>query len=189
MPINFDLESIRQKYECVNYFETGLWDPRDDISAKLALKSAFNKVYSIEIREDFVEMGRDIFRDEILNGRYKLILDDSSNMKKYLNDSIFDEKTIFFLDAHVDNNNIFNYKYRCPLFEELNAIESLQRKDNIILIDDLRILTQPFPWGEHSYGADNFLRLIINKIKDINTDYNFKTLDGFIKDDVLMAYV
>jgi hypothetical protein len=110
-------------------------------------------------------------------------------MKKYLNDSMFDEKTIFFLDAHVDNNNIFNYKYKCPLLEELNAIEFLQRKDNIIMIDDLRIISQPFPWGESSYGDDNFLKLIIKKLYNINTNYKFKLLDGVIKDDVLMAYV
>jgi hypothetical protein len=189
MPISFDLEKIRSEYNCSNYFETGLWDPREDISAKLALKSGFNSVCTIEIREDWVEMGKNIFRDEILNGRYKLILDDSSNMKEYLNDSIFNEKTIFFLDAHVDNNNIFNYKYKCPLLEELNAIESLQRKDNIIMIDDLRIISQPFPWGESSYGDNNFLKLIINKIHNINTEYKFKLLDGVIKDDVLMAYV
>jgi hypothetical protein len=38
MPIGFDLEKIRCEYNCSNYFETGLWDPRDDISAKLALR-------------------------------------------------------------------------------------------------------------------------------------------------------
>ena len=46
MPINFDLENLRQKYDCINYFETGLWDPRSNVSSKQALLSNFNKVYS-----------------------------------------------------------------------------------------------------------------------------------------------
>ena len=52
MPINFDLEKLRQEHKCVNYFETGLWDPRDDISCKLALTCGFEKVFSIELFEE-----------------------------------------------------------------------------------------------------------------------------------------
>ena len=37
MPINFDLDEIRKKYNCINYFETGLWDPRTNVSCKKAL--------------------------------------------------------------------------------------------------------------------------------------------------------
>ena len=29
MPISFDLEALRKTHNCVHYFETGLWDPRD----------------------------------------------------------------------------------------------------------------------------------------------------------------
>ena len=32
-------------------------------------------------------------------------------MKKYLSVDDFNNKTMFFLDAHVDNGNIHNYKY------------------------------------------------------------------------------
>ena len=31
MPIRFDLENIRQTHNCINYFETGLWDPRTNV--------------------------------------------------------------------------------------------------------------------------------------------------------------
>ena len=101
--------------------------------------------------------------------------DDSTNMKKYLINEDFNDKTIFFLDAHVDNVNIKNYK-KCPLFEELNAIQSLERKDNVILVDDLRIIREAFPWGETSYGVLDFLEQIKNKIISINKDYKFSTL-------------
>jgi len=189
MPINFDLEGIREEFNCINYFETGLWDPRYDISSKKALKSNFKKIYCIEIRNDLVEMGQEIFKEEIESKRYNLILDDSTNMIKYLNDDTFKEKTLFFLDAHVDNENIHNYKKKCPLFDELQAIKSLNRDDHIIIIDDLRLLAQPFPWGEDSYGNINFTYMIMNTLLSINPNYNFKLLDGHIENDVLMAYV
>jgi hypothetical protein len=110
-------------------------------------------------------------------------------MKNYLMTDDFKNKTIFFLDAHVDNMNIYNYIKKCPLFDELEAIKSLERKDNVILIDDLRIIKNSFPWGEQSYGNINFLEQIKNTILTINKDYKFDTLNGHIEDDVLLAYV
>ena len=189
MPINFDIEELRQKHNCINYFETGLWDPRTNVSSKQALKCNFDKVFCIEIREDWVNMGKEVFNKDIQKGRYNLYLNDSTNMGKYLTGHDFNNKTMFFLDAHVDNSNIHNYKKRCPLFEELSAIKNLERKDNIILIDDLRIIKRPFPWNETSYGNTNFLEEIKKLILSINKDYKFSTLNGHINDDVLLAYI
>jgi hypothetical protein len=189
MPIHFDLEGLRTKHNCVNYFETGLWYAKDDVSSKKALRCGFDKVYCIEIRPDWVEIGNEEFKDEIMKGRYNLYLDDSSNMKKYVTTDNFKNRTIFFLDAHVDNYNIHNYKKRCPLFDEIEAIKSIERKDNIILIDDVRIIKTAFPWGEESYGDIDFLQQIKNTILSINQDYKFDTLDGVIENDVLIAYI
>lgn len=123
-----------------------------------------------------VELGKQIFKDDINKGRYNLYLDDSTNMKVYLNNDAFKNKTMFFLDAHVDNTSIKNYKKKCPLFEELSAIAGLDRKDNIILIDDLRIIKTHI-WGERSYGDKNFLEEIMKFIITINPNYKFTTLD------------
>lgn len=189
MPINFDLEKLRKEHHCLNYFETGLWDPRSDVSSKRALSCGFEKLYCIEIRKDLVSLGLEVFKEEIRKDRYHLILDDSTNMEKYVNDdTVFRNKTMFFLDAHVDNINIENYKKRCPLFEELNAIKSINRNDNVILIDDLRLITTDC-WGETSYGNINFLDKIKEQILSINTNYKFATLNGHIENDVLLAYV
>ncbi len=189
MPISFDIETLRKAHDCSNYFETGLWDPRSNVSSRQALSCGFDKVYCIEIRQDWVEMGNDVFKEHIMTGKYNLYLDDSTNMKKYLSSDNFKDKTMFFLDAHVDNGNIHNYKKKCPLFDELDAIKSIERKDNVILIDDLRIIKESFPWGEISYGNIDFLQQIKETILSINKDYKFSTLDGHIKDDVLLAYV
>ena len=189
MTIDFDLEQVRKQFNCTVYFETGLWDPTTEVSSKKALRSGFEKVYCVELREQWIDLGKQVFKDEIESGRYKLIADDSSNMKEHLDDSIKNNKTLFFLDAHVDNINIHNYKKRCPLIDELDAIKSLPRKDNIILIDDLRIITTSFPWGESSYGNIDFLSQIKAKILSINPEYKFSTLDGHVANDVLLAYV
>lgn len=188
MPIAFDLEFYRNKYNCVNYFETGLWDPRTDVSSKMALRSNFKKVYCVELRDEWIELGKEVFKQEIADGRYTLIHGDSSKMSQYLNDKDFADRTIFFLDAHVDNSSIKNFKLKCPLFDELTAIGSLSRKDHIIMIDDLRIIREAHPWGETSYGNINFLDRIKQLILQINPAYQFATLDGHVKDDVLLCY-
>ena len=84
---------------------------------------------------------------------------------------------------------LISYKKKCPLFEELSAIGNLERKDHIILIDDLRVIKEKFPWGELSYGNINFLDQIKNKILSINENYKFSTLNGNIENDVLIAYI
>lgn len=189
MPISFDLQELRVKHNCVNYFETGLWDPREDVSSKYALSSGFDKVYCIEISEDWVQLGNIVFKEYITTGKYNLYLDDSTNMKKYLMTDDFKNKTMFFLDAHVDNDNIHNYKKKCPILEELEAIKSIERKDNVILIDDLRAFKNSFPWNETSYGDIDFVDQIKNTILTINKDYKFDTLNGYIQNDILIAYV
>lgn len=190
MPISFDIEKLRKEHGCTLYFETGLWDPRENVSSKQALAANFDKVYCVEIRKDWVVLGKDIFKSEIENGRYELIQDDSINIGKYFDRDLFAKnKVMFFLDAHVDNSNISNYMMKCPLFEELDAIDSLNRNDHVILVDDLRILDTPFPWGEKSYGNINFTDAIKKKILAINPNYKFATLDGVVKNDVLLAYV
>lgn len=191
MPIKFSLEDLRVQYDCKHYFETGLWDPRQPVSSKQAILAKFDTVHCIELRDEWIHHGKNVFKKFIDKGRYYLYHDDSVNMQKYLSEKpdIFKDKTIFFLDAHVDNQNIHNFQKRCPLIQELTAIGTLERKDNIILVDDLRILKTPFPWGETTYGNIDFLSSIKDIILKINPEYKFKTLPGHIQDDVLCAYV
>ena len=189
MPIRFDLEKIRKTSQCVNYFETGLFNPQCEVSLKRAIRSGFEKVYSIEIRKEWVDNGFKIFKKQIDEGICQIYHDDSSNMSKYLNGPEFQNKTLFFLDAHVDSDNITHYKKKCPLFDELEAISKLDRKDHVICVDDVRILKQEFPWGERSYGDLDFLEQIKEKILTINTNYKFNFLKGHVPEDVLIAYI
>jgi hypothetical protein len=193
MPISFDLEQLRKDHNCSNFFETGLWDPTSNGASKQALASGFDKVFCIEIMEKWVDKGKQVFEKEIAEGRFHLFLDDSTNMIHYLNNDVFKNKTMFFLDAHVDAGDIRGFKKRCPLYEELEAIQSLERKDNVILVDDLRLI-RGHMWGESTWGEKqenniNFLQEICNKILSINPDYNIVTLPGHTEHDVLFAYV
>jgi hypothetical protein len=189
MPISFDLELLRATHNCVNYFETGLYDPRENVSIHYANRANFNKIFSLEIRADWVTFANQIFANEVSSGRITLINDDSNYLGKYLSNETFQHKTIFFFDAHVDNSNIHKHINMCPLINELTALKTLQRKDHVILIDDLRILRNPFPWNEQSYGNINFIDKIKELILEINPAYIFGTLDGHVKDDVLLAYI
>ncbi len=190
MPIRFDLEQVRKVSNCVNYFETGLFNPQCEVSFKQALLDCnFKTLHSIEIRKEWVDSGNLIFEKEIKQGKCHIYHDDSTNMSKYLDNPVFKEKTLFFLDAHVDSPKIHYYRKKCPLFDELNAISKLERKDNVICVDDIRIIKQAFPWGERSYGNIDFLSQIKEKISTINSNYTFSTLRGHVEDDVLIAYI
>lgn len=130
-----------------------------------------------------------LISSEINKNRCNIFCDDSVNLYKYIQDDNFKNKTIFFFDAHVDNDIIKNYKTKCSLFYELNALKEINRKDNIICIDDLRILKNKNPWGENNINNINYIDEIKKNILEINSEYKFSTLDGIIKDDVLLAYI
>jgi len=57
------------------------------------------------------------------------------------------------------------------------------------LVDDLRIIKNAYPWGETGFGKIDFLQQIKELILTINPEYKFDTLDGHVKDDVLLAYI
>jgi hypothetical protein len=188
MPIEFDLESLRQKYSVVNYLETGLYDPRRNVSIRKALASDFRKVYSLELRKEWVTLGEKAFQKDLSRGRLTLLHMDSNDLQEVLvGNPDFEERTLFFFDAHVDNAEIHGFRNLCPLLHELQALECLTRKDHIICIDDVRILRHLHPWGEQSYGKIDFLSEIQKRILSLNSKYTFSYLPGYCADDVMIA--
>ncbi len=187
MTLGFDLSEICNDYDCNTYFETGLgYCDEGEVSLKQALKCNFEKCISVEIDKRFVDTGQDVFKNEINNGKCILHCGDSATLSNYTDD--IEGKCLFFLDAHIQQNmgDNSNYTRRCPLMEELECIKKLDRKDHIICIDDVRIITG-CKWGDHQ--DIDLLKQIKNKIKEINSDYKFERLDGHIAEDVLFAHL
>jgi len=187
MTLGFDLALVCDNQDCQTYFETGLgYCDVEDVSLKQALRCNFAKCISLEIDPKFIEAGKTVFEKEITDGKCELILGDSAKLSKYL-DKV-NGRCLFFLDAHIQwgMGDACDYVRKCPLLEELEAIKSLERKDHVICIDDLRIITG-CKWGDHN--DVDLLGEIIKKIKEINPDYVFERLDGHVKDDVLFVHI
>jgi hypothetical protein len=192
MPIVFEFEPLRQSLDCKTYLETGLYDVRFDyVSIRNAIRSNFDKIFSIEIRDEWVEIGKQVLSEEIEKNRVEIIKMDSANLKDFLSERTeFMEKTMFLLDAHVDDGNITDFQFRCPILNEIEAIGSLTRKDHVILVDDIRAFTDTTrPWGESSKGDIFWLQEIKNKILDINPQYVFEMLPGFNGDRLMLCFV
>ena len=110
-------------------------------------------------------------------------------------------KSTHTLEETVNKSDFIYLSVPTPTNEDgsinINILESALKsisevhdgKDNVILIDDVRIIRNAFPWNERSFGDIDFLAKIKDMILEINKDYKFKYLDGYCKDDVLCAYV
>jgi hypothetical protein len=185
------MKEIRESRGCKYYFETGLYKGG---SLSKALSCGFEKCFSLEIRTDFVAECTKKFAAAITANKCQIFNADSVFIAKYLS-QIPKGRTMFFLDAHLDNEEILDKAISkphraCPLLVELKAIGTLPQKDHVIIIDDARILRKSYPWGEKAYGNSNFIVIIKNIIMAINPNYRFRLLDGTnIKDDIIMAYI
>jgi len=206
------LRNIKQETGATAFFETGLLGGE---TFGHACRLGFEKVCSIEIKKEFTDRAILTYQAWIRTGVATVILDDSTNLADYL-DLIGDHKCIFWLDAHLDSGLETAIKRpltSCPLRKELEGIKSAARNDHVILVDDLRILTdhrfsqrtglQYGPWQNDKLGltCEMFsLEKIKKLILEINKDYQFETMDGYLlpfhgeddrilRDDILMARV
>tara|TARA_R100000773_G_C4191995_1_gene97589 strand:- start:332 stop:895 length:564 start_codon:yes stop_codon:yes gene_type:complete len=187
MPICFDLNEQKEKYNCNIYFETGLWNvAREETSLCQALRLTFDKCASVEINTDFIDIASLKFREQIAENKLKLYEGDSKNLSEYLEDlnPSDNDRILFFLDSHGSGHG-------CPLIEELESIKKLNRKDHIIMIDDVRII-RDCVWGDpkyEEYRGGGFEPILKEKIKEINQDYQFDYLKGYQDNDVLVCYL
>ena len=162
------LKEIKEKHNCNVFFETGLFHGH---SARIALDIGFEKVFSVELLNHFIERGKKTFEKEISENRYFLIADDSANIRNHL-DAVIDDKVVFWLDAHIDNglnNAVANPLEICPVVHEIESLRVLNKKP-VILVDDISIIEDSFPWGDKSSNAIN-LEKIITKIDSLPFDY------------------
>jgi hypothetical protein len=158
------------------FFETGT---HEGIASRAASAAGYKKVITVEIDPNMHSRAKE------LSENYNNIdfhLGSSTDMMRKLLPSIGGSIT-FWLDAHTGD---------CPLYEELDIISSLDRKDHTIMIDDMRIIGGA-PVSEHlhgyGWGRGVYLHVLIDKIKSINPNYEISFIDGGIPNDILLATI
>lgn len=170
-------------YKSDIFFETGTYK---GATTRMASDIGFEKVITVKLQKYLHEEAKSLSSD------YKNIdfyLGDSPSIMIDILSNIDENKIItFWLDAHIDPGNYIEGETpdirKCPLYEELEAIKSLRRKDHIILVDDIRAFTKNYGWGH-----DLILSEFIDKIKEINPNYKISFIDGEIENDILVARI
>jgi len=182
------IQEIYNETSAKAFFETGFYRGK---SFGTALSTGFEVVCSIELLERFAAPGRIEYAAAIAEGKAHIISDDSANLGKHLY-LIGNRKAVFWLDAHLDNG-VASAATRpvtaSPLLLELDAIAQHERKDHVILIDDLRILEgrEHNMWGS---GNKPLTREVLEKkVLEINPQYVISYLDGHAPKDILYARI
>lgn len=163
------------------FVETG---SHEGDTIQFALDCGFKRVISIELSKHYFEKCKTRFNG---NDKVSLYHGDSAEVLNSIIEKV-DEKMTFWLDGHysglIENigrelpgDTAFG-KFEFPIMQELEAIEKHKIKNNTILIDDIRC------WdATHIHMID-----VVSKLKKINSDYIITTVDGFTKNDILLAY-
>jgi hypothetical protein len=168
---------VIQKYLNPYFVETGTSNGE---AIELVSKLNFEKIYSIELDPVLQEGNIKKFNEQIIKGSIELIQGDSLFELFKLIPKL-DKPTTFWLDAHVDEGP--TGVKRCPLYEELESINTSIIKTHTILIDDMRCL------GGGNWGHGITIEGLKEKLLDINPNYKFNLEDGHISKDILVAYV
>lgn len=175
-----------EKYTSV-FVETGSY-LGDGIKA--ALVAGYNKVHSIEIAEPKYQICKDLFKDE---PKVQVYLGDSCDLLGEVIAKI-KEPITFWLDGHFsegDRKLGTRMKHLCPLIQELDIIKQHQIKSHVILIDD----TNCWNGMENFYHEGFDLKMLIEKVKEVNSDYKISYIDGkhldgrVIHKDILIARI
>jgi hypothetical protein len=150
-------------------------------TTQIAVDLGFEKIYTIELADHFYQ---DAKRKFAKYPQVECIFGDSSKeLVSILNE--LNESAVFWLDGHWSGGDTASGESPVPLFEELAIIESHHIKTHTILIDDIRLMGNPNEerWNELSIKETN------ERCKRINPEYKFMFEDGFIKNDILVAFI
>ena len=142
----------------------------------------FGRDYSIELEDNLYLRCVERFKDKNIH----LIHGDSTEVLDSLLSDI-DVPVTFWLDGHSsgtdpDTGIVTTFgKYKSPILQELDIIQRHHIKTHTILIDDLRL------WSIAEYGFDT--KTIMEKCLQINPRYEFTFEDGYVKNDILVAWI
>lgn len=163
------------KYPNQYFVETGSY-VGDGI--QMAIDVGFPQIYSIELQESLYE---NCYIRFISSPQVKLFLGDSSDQLSLFLQEI-DAPATFWLDGHYSGGFTGKGISNTPLLKEIEQIAEHPIKTHTILIDDIR------QFG--TYHMD-FITLeeVKDKIRLINPNYEFCYEDGFVPQDILVAFI
>jgi len=165
--------NIFNKYLNEYFVETGSFNGG---GISWALDSGFKNVVSIELSELYYNKCKELYKTK---DNVFLYLGDSSIILGDIIRSINTPMT-FWLDGHYSGGDTAIGKYNSPLMQELDIIKDHPIKTHTILIDDMRC------WNDlHEFNKND----ILNKLEEINKDYEITYEDGFIDKDILVAKI
>ena len=144
-------------------------------TVELADLFGFKYIHSIEIDKSLYELCADRFKDK---EHIKIWHGDSIDVLQNIMNEVKGQAT-FWLDAHA-SGPLLGGKVSCPLVQEINIIGK-HRDDHIIFIDDCRLFGSE-EWG-HLRKED-----VVDTIFNINPRYRFRYVDGFLSNDIMIAY-
>ena len=175
MPMKFSL----LKYLNPIFVETGT--ARGD-GVEKALNTRFNKIYSIELKEEFYERCTRRFEKHIQKGKVEILLGDSTIRLADILKKI-DSRATFWLDAHYSGARSARGNEDVPLMRELDLISKHHIKNHTILIDDVRCFGRRgnVDWSNISLDG------VIKALKKINPNYSISYENGYVQNDVIVA--
>lgn len=144
------------------FIETGTY-LGDTISA---MREIFEKVYSIELSEDFHRQAVERFAGD---EKITLLLGNSTERLQDAARLAADPDAIFWLDAHWSGGNTARATENTPIVNELKIIQSQHLERSIIMIDDLRYfidIPTGFDVHEANYGYP-LLRQLLDKVREL----------------------
>jgi hypothetical protein len=168
-------QDVFKKYPNEYFVETGTFVGE---GVQMALACGFQQIYSIELAEKYYLMSKQRFQAfdnvHIIEGDSGKILGDVI--------AVIDKPITFWLDGHWSNGDTAKGDTYTPLMQELDMIKKHPIKTHTILIDDIRCLEHPeFDWLTKED--------LIKKILEINPKYQIRYENGYIANDVLVAFV
>ncbi len=149
---------------------------------RAALNAGFKKIISIELSKYYYDLCCDRFKDE---PRVQLYFGDSILVLPKILKGI-NERCTFWLDGHFCQDMTACGIMPVPLMEELKIIARHSIKNHTLLLDDMRLLrTHDAEWKDLDYGTDDVEKVI----RSINPKYKICYIQGFAKQDILVAEV
>jgi hypothetical protein len=146
-----------------------------------AIQAGFLDCYSVEIHEHLYTKAVSRFAAQIATGQVHLFHGNSETVLPRIVAQLTEPAT-FWLDAHISANYGEKLAKNCPIFEELDAINTSAIKTHTILIDDLNC------FGNKAH--DNIpLEQVKEYILTINPAYKFELLDAAAPENILVAHL